>query len=139
MSSVPVSPSRLRVPIQGVSKATPARDNRGTMSYWLFQADTDYNLKREIPARLHKGDSFLASDYIHDIEVKQAMAQHASGNSHVIPIFVRDCSWTTAPFAKLQGVPKGKAVKLWPDRDTAWREVSDWIRKIVDERIKATP
>ena len=80
---------------------------------------------------------FLASGYIHDVEVKQAMVQHESRKSRVIPIFVRDCSWTEAPFGKLQGVPKGKAVKLWPDRDPAWREVSDWIRKIVDERIKA--
>jgi len=81
---------------------------------------------------------FLESGYINDVEVKQAMAQHASGKSRVVPVFVRDCSWTTAPFGKLQGVPKARAVKLAPDRDSAWREVSDWIRAIVDERIKAS-
>lgn len=95
----------------------------------------DENLKKADIILLMISPDFLASDYIYDVEVKQAMAQHASGKSHVIPIFVRDCSWTTAPFGKLQGVPKGKAVKTWPDRDSAWREVSDWIRHIVDSRI----
>jgi internalin A len=98
----------------------------------------DENLKSADIILLMISPDFLASDYINDVEVKQAMAQHESGKSHVIPVFVRDCSWATAPFGKLQGVPKGKAVKLWGDaRDSAWREVSDWIRKIVDERIKA--
>jgi internalin A len=98
----------------------------------------DENLKSADIILLMISSDFLASDYIWDVEVKQAMAQHESGKSHVIPVFVRDCSWTSAPFGKLQGVPKGKAVKLSPDRDTAWREVSDWIRKIVDERAKAS-
>ena len=79
---------------------------------------------------------FLASGYINDVEVVQAMKQHSSGQSHVIPVFVRDCSWTTAPFGHLQGIPKGKAVKLFPDRDTAWREVADAITKIVDAKLK---
>ena len=98
----------------------------------------DENLKAADIILLMISSDFLASGYINNVEVKQAMAQHDSGKSHVIPVFVRDCSWTTAPFGKLQGVPKGKAVKLWPDRDPAWREVSDWIRKIADERIKAS-
>ncbi len=82
---------------------------------------------------------FLASGYINDVEVKQAMEQHESGRSHVIlPSLWRDSSWPTAPFGKLQGVPKAKAVKLSTDRDSAWREVSDWIRRIVDDRLKAS-
>jgi internalin A len=98
----------------------------------------DENLKSADIILLMISPDFLASDYIYDVEVKQAMAQHESGRSHVIPVFVRDCSWTMAPFGKLQGVPKRKAVKLSSDRDSAWREVSDWIRKIVDERIKTS-
>jgi internalin A len=95
----------------------------------------DENLKSADIILLMISSDFLASDYIWDVEVRQAMQQHESGESHVIPVIVRDCSWTTAPFGKLQGVPKGKAVKLWPDRDSAWREISDWIRKIADERV----
>jgi internalin A len=103
-----------------------------------WEKSIDENLKSADIILLMISSDFLASGYINDVEVKQAMAQHKSGKSHVIPVFVRDCSWTTAPFGKLQGVPKGKAVKLWQDRDPAWREISDWIRKIADERIKAS-
>jgi internalin A len=99
----------------------------------------DENLKAADIILLMISADFLASGYINDVEVKQAMTQHESGRSHVIPVLIRDCDWTSAPFGKLQGVPKGKPVKLWNEhRDSAWKEISEWIRKIVDERVKAS-
>ena len=42
--------------------------------------------------------------------------------------------WQRAPFGKLQALPKdGKAVTLWPDRDSAWRQVADGIEKVIKE------
>ncbi|MDQ3606728.1 MAG: TIR domain-containing protein, partial [Gemmatimonadota bacterium] len=52
----------------------------------------------------------------------------------VIPVIVRDVNWKNAPFAKLQALPKdGLAVELWPNRDTAWRNVSEGIEKVAEE------
>ena len=66
---------------------------------------------------------FLSSDYCYDVEMMRAMERHEGGEARVIPVIVRDCDWTTAPFAKLQALPKnGEAVRLWPDRDSAWKE-----------------
>jgi len=42
--------------------------------------------------------------------------------------------WTQAKFAKLQALPKeGKAVTLWPDRDLAWTNVAEGIRRVAEE------
>jgi internalin A len=77
---------------------------------------------------------FLSSDYCYDVELRRAMERHEKGEAHVIPIILRDCSWTSAPFGKLQALPKdGKAVKAWPDRDTAWWNVEQGIAKAVNE------
>jgi hypothetical protein len=44
----------------------------------------------------------------------------------VIPVIIRDVTWQEAKFAALQVLPKeGKAVTLWPDRDMAWRNISE--------------
>jgi internalin A len=47
---------------------------------------------------------------------------------------LRDCNWRIASFAKLQALPKdGKAVKKWPDKDSAWRNVAEGIEKVIEE------
>ncbi len=77
---------------------------------------------------------FLASDYCYDREMTRALERHESGEAVVIPVIVRDVNWKSAPFAKLQALPKdGKAVALWEDRDTAWRNVSEGIEKVAEE------
>jgi len=43
-------------------------------------------------------------------------------------------NWKHAPFAKLQALPKdGRAVELWPNRDTAWRNVAEGIERVAEE------
>lgn len=98
--------------------------------------------KRKIDANLDRADiimllisaDFIASDYCYEIEMKRALERHEKGEARVIPVIVRDCNWRIAPFAKLQALPKaGKAVKKWPDKDSAWRNVAEGIERIVDE------
>ncbi len=46
-------------------------------------------------------------------------------------------NWHNAPFAKLQALPKaGRAVKQWPDKDSAWRNVAEGIERVVEEMRK---
>src|SRR5262245_12026539 len=49
--------------------------------------------------------SFLACDDCYDREMKSALVRHTRGEARVIPIIVRPCHWTDAPFASLQALP----------------------------------
>lgn len=77
---------------------------------------------------------FLASDYCYNIEVTQAMKQHEEGISVVIPIRLRPCDLTGAPFMKLQGLPKDLVpVTKWKDRDEAFTDIAIGLRATVEE------
>jgi internalin A len=77
---------------------------------------------------------FLNSDFSWNEEMMRALERHKTGEARVIPVIIRDCAWQEAKFAKLQALPKeGKAVTLWPDRDSAWRNVAEGIKKVAEE------
>jgi hypothetical protein len=76
---------------------------------------------------------FIASDYCLDIEVKTALRRHESGEACVIPILLRPVDWTGAVFAKLQALPThGRPVTMWADRDEAFLDVAQGIRKVAE-------
>lgn len=76
---------------------------------------------------------FIASDYCYATEVARALERHEQRSAHVVPIILRDCDWQHAPFAKLKAVPRdGRPIKSWPDRDRAYRDVADHIRKLAE-------
>jgi len=69
--------------------------------------------------------------------MKRALERHEHGEARVIPVIVRDVNWTRAPFAHLQALPKdGLAVTKWPDKDSAWRNVSEGIERVAEEMRK---
>jgi hypothetical protein len=73
---------------------------------------------------------FLASRYCFDIEMKAALDRNAKQQAIVIPIVLRPCDWSGAPFAHLQALPRdAKAVALWPDQDEAFAEIAKAIRE----------
>lgn len=74
---------------------------------------------------------FLASDYCFDIEMKRAIERHERGEARVIPIFLRPCDWTGAPFGKLQGLPTDAepvTSPRWSSRDEAFSIIARGIR-----------
>jgi hypothetical protein len=74
---------------------------------------------------------FLASGYVYDIEMKRAMERHESREARVIPVILRDCDWHSAPFGKLQAVPKNaKPVDSWANQDEAFADVARSIRAV---------
>ena len=94
----------------------------------------DENLERADVILLLISADFIASDYAFDIEMKRALERHEEQTARVIPVIVRDVNWRKAQFARLQALPKdGKAVTLWENRDTAWRNVSEGIERVVAE------
>ncbi|HWT03900.1 MAG TPA: COR domain-containing protein [Pyrinomonadaceae bacterium] len=77
---------------------------------------------------------FIASYYCWEKEMKQAFERHRRGEARIIPIIVRDVSLRGAPFAGLQYLPKdGLAVTKWQDKDSAWRNVSEGVEKVIIE------
>src|SRR5437016_5278541 len=94
---------------------------------WDGQIDSHLN-SAEIILLLVSSD-FLASNYCYDIEVKRAIERHEAGEARVIPIILRPCDWQTAPFGKVQVLPKdAKPVTRWEDRDEAFLNVATGIR-----------
>lgn len=99
---------------------------------WKGKIDENLN-KADIILLLISSD-FIASDYCWDVEMRRAMERHETNKAKVIPVILRDVNWSGAPFCKLQALPKdAKAVTLWANKDTAWRDVSDGIEKVVRE------
>lgn len=81
---------------------------------------------------------FLASPYIHDVELKRALERHEAGEARVIPVILRPCDWHSAPFGKLQALPTdGKAITKWGNRDEAFTVVAQGIRAAVKEILEA--
>lgn len=75
----------------------------------------------------------MASDYCYDIEMQRAIARHNAGTARVIPIILRPCDWKDSPFSKLQVLPKdAKPVTQWSDRDAAFLDVVQGIRRAVE-------
>lgn len=94
----------------------------------------------EINANLESADiilllisaNFIASDYCYGVEMQRAIERDASGEARVVPVILRDVDWQGAPFGKLQALPKnGKPIMTWSSRDSAWKDVSLGIRRVV--------
>jgi hypothetical protein len=59
---------------------------------------------------------FINSQYCYNVEMEAAMERHGRGEARVIPIILRPCLWSSAPFAKLEALPSNaQAVMLWPN------------------------
>ncbi|WP_437291456.1 outer membrane protein assembly factor BamB family protein [Sorangium sp. So ce406] len=98
---------------------------------WAGQIDR--NLDEADVILLLVSADFLASDYCFDKEMKRALDRHDAGQARVIPIILRKTDWQSAPFARLQALPKGaRPVTLWQDRDEAWTDVAIGIRCAIE-------
>jgi internalin A len=99
-----------------------------------WKGSIDQNLEDADIILLLVSADFLNSDFCWNEEMKRALERHDAGEARVIPVIIRDTAWQQAKFAKLQALPKeGKAVTLWPDRDSAWRNVAEGIKKVAEE------
>lgn len=76
---------------------------------------------------------FINSAYCFSREMARAMERHHAGQARVIPVILRHCDWSRAPFGKLLAAPRdGKPVASWPDRDEALADVARQVRQAVE-------
>ena len=99
---------------------------------WAKQIDDHLN-SAQIILLLVSAD-FVASDYCYGVEVTRAMERHEKEGARVIPVILRPCDWSTAPFGRLEGFPKdAKPITKWSNREEAFTNVALGIREVVAE------
>ncbi|MFL5590329.1 MAG: FxSxx-COOH system tetratricopeptide repeat protein [Ktedonobacteraceae bacterium] len=105
-----------------------------------ISAGTDW--EREIDAHLNTADlilllissDFIASTYCSSIEAIRAMERHEKGEARVIPVILRPTDWQGVAFERLQALPtNAKPITTWPNRDQAFLNVAQGIRKAIEE------
>lgn len=105
-----------------------------------WEGQIDRNLDAADVILLLISADFLASDYCYDKEMKRALERHAAGTARVIPVILRPCDWHSAPFWKLQALPKdGKPVTTWGNRDEAFTDIARGIRHAVTSLAAGAP
>ena len=116
----------------------------GTISSWhdrCISAGSEW--AGQIDKRLESADvilllvssDFVASDYCYDIEMNRALELHEKGAACVIPVVLRPVDWHSAPFAKLQALPRdAKPITEWTNRDSGFQDVARGIRQTVEAR-----
>jgi hypothetical protein len=96
--------------------------------------EIDENLDHASIVLLLISADFLASQYCYGIEMARAIERARAGAACVVPILVRKCDLQGVPFAGFQWLPtNSKPVKNWSDRDSAWTDVAQGIRKVVQQ------
>lgn len=77
---------------------------------------------------------FIASDYCYKIEKGRALERHRAGTARLISVILRPCDWTHTDLRQYLVTPRdGKPITLWPDRDEAFLDVAQSIRRAIEE------
>ena len=78
---------------------------------------------------------FIASDFIHNVELRELLKRRAEGGLLVIPIILRDCLWKSElGLGEIQALPQdAKPVitfrKDTGERDAAWTKIAEYIEQ----------
>lgn len=76
---------------------------------------------------------FMQSDFIHKVELQEAIDRHKAGKARVIPIVLRPTP-TLGGLAELEALPrKAKPVTTWKNRDMAWVSVAQGVERVVKD------
>ena len=97
-----------------------------------WDREIDENLNNADLVLLLVSPDFLASDYAYGREMERALERHESGSAIVVPIIVRPADWLNSRIAALQALPSGgRPVSRWPNRDDAWLDVVQGLRRLI--------
>jgi hypothetical protein len=79
---------------------------------------------------------YIASTYCYEKEFQRAIQRQQAGELMIVPIILEPCDWLSTPFSKFKALPKdGKPVSTWENRNTAFLDVAQNIRKLVQGDI----
>lgn len=108
--------------------------DRGISAGREWAGEIDEHLKSADIILLLVSASFIASDYCYDVELTLATERHNAGKARVVPVILQPCDWTSAPFGKLQALPKnGRPVTKWRNRAEAFTDIANGVRRVAEE------
>src|SRR5437660_5533170 len=120
---------------------------QGLLSTWHDRAIQPGNTwAREIDDHLNQAEiilllvsaSFLASDYCYENEMRRALERHQRGEARVIPIILHPCDWSSAPFSKLQALPRNaRPITTWANQEEAFADVARHLHHILERRMRS--
>ena len=121
--------------------------SEGVLELWHDRAiEAGAEWEKDIQGRLEAADivlllissDFMASPYCYGRETRRALERHEQGLSRVIPVILRPVDWHSAPFGKLQALPRdGRPVTTWPNQDEAFANVSVGLRAAAKSILSA--
>ena len=77
---------------------------------------------------------YLASSYIWEIELVEALKRAEKGNARILPIILRQVDWQSTPLSRWQALPRGgRPIVEFRSTDEAWLDVAQTIRRLVLE------
>ena len=115
----------------------------GILATWTDQEiSVGSNLEETISSELATSNLFiallspdyLASKYCFENEFQEALKLLEEGKITIIPIIIEPCDWLHTPFKTFKAVPRdGKAITTWENKNTAFLNVIQNIRKLILE------
>lgn len=132
--------------LQPLLKHLRLLERQGLISVWSdSKIEPGQDWRKEIEDHLRSAQvilllisaDFMDSEFIWYNEMSHAVERHNAGTATVVPVILRDCIWTTAPFGRLNALPRGgKALTRADDIDTALagvaKEIYDLIMSVHD-------
>ena len=127
--------------LQPLKKHLRILERQGLVTVWSdseiqpgseWRKEIDAHLKSAQLILLLISPDLLDSDFIWSIEMAHAIERHDAGTARVVPVILRECMWQTAPFGRLNALPRGgQALTQADDIDKALagvvKEVYDLI------------
>lgn len=105
-----------------------------------WKSEIDRHIDSASVILLLVSSDFIDSDYCYDVEMKRALERHESGEARVIPVILHPVDWQNPPLNKLQALPiDALPVSEWLDRDEAFQDVVEGIRKAIEESRRTPP
>lgn len=70
--------------------------------------------------------------------MQRAMKRHTNHSCSVVPIILRPCDWSSAPFGKIKALPsRGKPAIKWPTLDDAFLDIAVQLRALLNDHALA--
>lgn len=77
---------------------------------------------------------YIASKFCFEIEFAKALELQRDGKIIIVPIIVESCDWKSTEFYKFKALPRdGKPVITWNNLNTAFLDVNQELRKLIQE------
>lgn len=127
-----------------ITHITPLKDN-GLIEDWYdrkilagshFQNEIDNNLNDADIICLFISANFLASDPCKD-EIRKSLELRKTKGVAVIPIILSECGWKDwngNALSSLLALPTdGKPVENWSDKNRAWHDVYEGLKKVIEQ------